>query len=109
MPGLKREKLLGGYKTKAVRADVISARCNGKWITVGISVDAINGMVLSIDELPGGDAEQLQAWLEPILDTVDADVVVSDDENEILDGANNYCECAIGWWIKERIPFHVRL
>jgi hypothetical protein len=36
-------------------------------------------MVLSIDELPGEDAEQLQAWLEPILDVVDADVVVSDD------------------------------
>src|SRR5512147_245380 len=36
-------------------------------------------MVLSIDELPGEDAEQLKAWLEPILDAVDADVVVSDD------------------------------
>ena len=79
VPGLKREKLLGGYKTKAVGADVTSVRCNGKWVTVGIVVDAIDGMVLSIDELPGEDAEQLQAWLEPILDAVDADVVVSDD------------------------------
>jgi hypothetical protein len=48
-------------------------------LTVGIAVDAINGMVLSIDELPGEDADQLKAWLEPILDAVDADVVVSDD------------------------------
>ena len=79
VPGLKREKLLGGYKTKAVGADVTSVRCNGKWVTVGIVVDAVNGMVLSIDELAGEDAEQLQAWLEPILDAVDADVVVSDD------------------------------
>ena len=79
VPGLKREKLLGGYQTKAVGADVTSVRCNGKWVTVGIAVDAVNGMVLSIDELPGEDAEQLQAWLEPILDAVDADVVVSDD------------------------------
>lgn len=79
VPGLKREKLLGGYQTKAVGADVTSVRCNGKWVTVGIVVDAVNGMVLSIDELPGEDAEQLQAWLEPILDAVDADVVVSDD------------------------------
>jgi predicted ribonuclease YlaK len=54
-------------------------RCNGKWLTVGIAVDATNGMVLSIDELPGEDAEQLKAWLEPILDAFDADVVVSDD------------------------------
>jgi len=79
VPGMKREKLLGGYKAKAVGADVTSVRCNGKWVTVGIAVDAINGMVLSIDELPGEDAEQLKTWLEPILDAVDADVVVSDD------------------------------
>lgn len=79
VPGLKREKLLSGYKTKAVGADVTSVRCNGKWVTIGIAVDAVNGMVLSIDELPGEDAEQLKAWLEPILDAVDADVVVSDD------------------------------
>jgi len=79
VPGLKRENLLSGYKTKAVGADVTSVRCNGRWVTIGIVVDAVNGMVLSIDELAGEDAEQLQAWLEPILDAVDADVVVSDD------------------------------
>jgi len=79
VPGLKREKLLSGYKTKAIGADVTSVRCNGEWVTVGIVVDAVNGMVLSIDELPGEDAEQLKAWLEPIMDVVDADVVVSDD------------------------------
>jgi len=79
VPGLKREKLLDGYQAKAVGADVTSVRCNGEWLTVGIVVDATNGMVLSIDELPGEDAEQLQAWLEPILDAVDAEVVVSDD------------------------------
>ncbi|MCZ7552555.1 MAG: hypothetical protein M5U05_08220 [Anaerolineales bacterium] len=83
VPGMQREKLLGGYKTKAVGADVTSVRCNGKWVTVGIAVDAINGMVLSIDELAGEDAEQLKAWLEPILDAVDADVVVSDDADAL--------------------------
>jgi len=79
VPGLKREKLLGGYQTKAVGADVTSVRCNGKWVIIGIVVDAINGMVLSIDELAGEDAEQLQSLLEPILEALDADVVVSDD------------------------------
>ena len=79
VPGLKREKLLSGYKTKAVGADVTSVRCNGQWVTVGIAVDPINGIVLSIDALPGEDAEQLKAWLEPILEAVDADVLVSDD------------------------------
>jgi hypothetical protein len=79
VPGLKREKLLGGYQTQAVGADVTSVRCDGQWLTVGIAVDAVNGLVLSIDALPGETAEQLQAWLEPILEAVDADVLVSDD------------------------------
>jgi len=79
VPGMKQKKLLTDYKTKAVGADVTSVRCNGKWIQIGISVDAVNGMVLSIDKLPGEDAEQLKAWLKPILDAVDADVLVTDD------------------------------
>jgi len=83
VPGLKRENLLSGYQTKAVGVDVTSVRCNGQWVTVGIVVDAVNGMVLSIDELPGEDAAQLQAWLEPILEAVDADVVVSDDADAL--------------------------
>jgi transposase-like protein len=83
VPGLKREKLVEGYQTKAIGADVTSVRCNGEWVTIGIVVDAINGMVLSIDELPGEDAGQLQAWLEPILEAVDADVVVSDDADAL--------------------------
>jgi len=79
VPGMHQGKLLDGYRAKAVGADVTSVRCNGQWVTIGIAVDAINGMVLSIDELPGEDAEQLKAWLEPILNAVDAEVVVSDD------------------------------
>jgi hypothetical protein len=79
VPGLKRDKLLEGYQTKAVGADVTSVRCNGQWIPIGIVVDATNGLVLSIDELPGEDAEQLKAWLEPILNAVDADILVTDD------------------------------
>jgi transposase-like protein len=79
VPGMKQGSILAGYRTKAVGADVTSVRCNGEWVPLGISVDAVNGMVLSIDQLPGEDAEQLKAWLEPILDAVDADVLVSDD------------------------------
>jgi hypothetical protein len=60
---MKQKSLLAGYQTKAVGADVTSIRCNGKWVPIGISVDAVTGMVLSIDVLPGEDAEQLKAWL----------------------------------------------
>lgn len=78
VPGMKREKLLDGYRTGAVGADVTSLGCDGKWLRLGISVDAVSGLTLSMDALPGEEAEELKAWLEPILDTVDADVLVSD-------------------------------
>lgn len=76
---MKQSHLLDGYRTGAVGADVTSVRCGGKWLPLGVSVDAITGMTLSIDSLPGEDAEQLKTWLEPVLDAVDADVLVSDD------------------------------
>jgi transposase-like protein len=79
VPGMKQKDLLAGYQTKAVGADVTSVRCHGQWLPIGISVDAVNGIVLSIDVLPGEEAEELKAWLEPILDAVDADVLVTDD------------------------------
>lgn len=79
VPGMKQAHLLDGYRTGAVGADVSSVRCGGKWLPLGISVDAITGMTLSIDSLPGEETEELKAWLEPILDAVDADVLVTDD------------------------------
>lgn len=79
VPGLKQAHLLEGYHTAAVGADVTSVRCGGKWLLLGISVDATSGMTLSIDSLPGEETEQLKAWLKPILEAVDADVLVSDD------------------------------
>ena len=79
VPGMKQKKLLNGYRTGAVGADVTSVRCKGKWLQLGISVDAENGLTLSIDALESASAKELQAWLEPILDALDADVVVSDD------------------------------
>lgn len=79
VPGMKRERLLDGYRTGAVGADITSVRCNGKWLPLGISVDAVSGLTLSIDALPSEEAEEIKAWLEPILEAVDADVLVSDD------------------------------
>jgi hypothetical protein len=83
VPGMKQGKLLDGYRTGAVGANVTSVRCKGKWMPLGISVGAVNGLTLGIDALPGEDAEELKAWLKPILDAVDADVLVSDDADAL--------------------------
>lgn len=66
VPGMQQAHLLDGYRTRAVGADVTSVRCGGKWLPLGVSVDAVQGLTLSIDSLPGEEAEQLKAWLEPI-------------------------------------------
>ncbi len=74
VPGIKRKELLAGYKTGGVGADVTAVRCNGKWLPLGISVDAVNGWTLSIDTLWGEEAEALQEWRELILEAVQAEV-----------------------------------
>ena len=84
--------MLGGYKTKAVGGDVTSVLCNGKWVTIGINVDATYGLVLSSDELPGEEAEPLKAWLKPILDAADADVVDSDETGR----SQQVCKSQVG-------------
>jgi transposase-like protein len=89
VPGLKQKKLVEGYRTKAVGADITSVRCNGKWLTLGISVDATNGVALTIDKLSGEDAETLKEWLKPIVDAVDADILVTDDADALKKAADD--------------------
>jgi transposase-like protein len=79
VPGMKREQFLAGYRTRALGADVTYVKCNGRWLPLGITVDAVTGLVLTIDQLSGEEAHILQEWVAPIADGVDARVLVSDD------------------------------
>lgn len=79
VPGLKRSQIVDGYSTPAIGGDLTYVRCNGKWLPLGVIVDPIQGLVLSIDQLEGEDAQTLQAWIEPIANQVGAQTLVSDD------------------------------
>jgi len=79
VPGMKREQFLEDYRTRALGADVTSVKCNGKWLPIGITVDAITGLVLTIDHLSGEDAHILQEWVAPIAQSVEARILISDD------------------------------
>jgi hypothetical protein len=79
VPGLKREAVFGELRTPAVGGDITSVKCNGRWLPLGITVDDTTGLVLTIDELSGEDAETLMTWLEPIVKAVGAQLLVSDD------------------------------
>jgi hypothetical protein len=79
VPGLKRAQVFSQVKTPVLGADVTSVKCNGQWLPLGLSVDDLTGIVLSVDQLPAEDAVTLKAWLEPIVEAVEAEVLVSDD------------------------------
>ena len=53
VPGLKQEQVFEGIRTPALGGDLTSVRCNGRWLSLGLTVDA----------LPGEDSETLQEWL----------------------------------------------
>jgi len=59
-------------------ADQTSVRCAGAWLTVGVSVDAVRGTVLSLDLLPNGETATLSAWVQDLANVLRAEVLISD-------------------------------
>src|SRR5579859_4383153 len=62
VPGLKREQVFAGLKTPALGGDLTSVKCKGEWLPLGITVDAISGLALSIDALTAEDSKTLKEW-----------------------------------------------
>ncbi len=79
VPGLKRDQVFAGVKTPALGADLTSVTCKGVSLPLGITVDPITGLALTIDALSAEDSQTLKAWIEPIAKSVGATVLVSDD------------------------------
>src|SRR5205814_2982467 len=78
--GLRREAVRrGGGRVAGVGVDMTSVRCRGEWLTVGLSVDAVQGTVLSLDLLPNGETATLTAWVEELAAVLGAELLVSDD------------------------------
>src|SRR5438132_4825143 len=79
VPGLKREQVFEGVKTKAMGGDLTSVKCAGQWLHLGLSVDSLSGLTLTVDLVTAEDAATLKAWIEPIAGSRGAQVLVSDD------------------------------
>jgi hypothetical protein len=89
VPGMTQATVFSGMRTPALGGDVTTVRCAGKWLPLGLSVDDTTGLVLTVDGLPGEDAESLGAWLTPIVESVGAQVLISDDADafkQVADG-----------------------
>jgi len=79
VPGLKRDQVFAGVKTPALGGDLTSVKCKGEWLPLGLTVDAISGLALTIDRLSAEDSKTLKDWIEPIATSVGAQVLVTDD------------------------------
>ena len=63
----------------ALGADLTSVKCQGEWLTVGVTTDAVVGTTLTIDILENGEAATLQKWVQEVGAAVQAQVLVTDD------------------------------
>jgi hypothetical protein len=78
--GLRREAVHhGGGRVMGLGVDLTSVRCAGQWLTVGVGVDAVHGLALTVDVLPNADAATLTAWVADLATAIGAEVLVSDD------------------------------
>ena len=91
VPGLRREAVRrGGGCVRALGVDLTSVRCQGRWLTVGVGVDAVSGVVLTVDALPNAEAETLTAWVGELAAAVGAEVLVSDDADGFKTAADEH-------------------
>ncbi len=87
-----RERWLAQEKGKVrfVGADLTQVRCAGEDVVVGVAVDAQHGPMLEVVLLEDEGAETLKGWLQPLLEMVGAEVLITDDADgfkEVADAA----------------------
>jgi hypothetical protein len=68
---------------------VTSVKCQGEWLTVGVTTDAIAGTTLTIDLLDNAEADTLQKWVEEVAEAVHAVVLVTDDADGFKTAADD--------------------
>src|SRR5215212_2183388 len=88
LPDLRQDAVFAGLRTPALGADLTSVLCHGEWLTLGLTVDAVSGLTLTIDVLDGADAATIQDWLAPIVAAVGAEVLVTDDADSMKAAAD---------------------
>lgn len=87
--GLRREAVhRGGGRVVGLGVDLTSVRCRGEWVTVGVSVDAVHGLALTVDLLPNGEAATLTAWVAELATAIGAELLVSDDADPFKTAAD---------------------
>jgi hypothetical protein len=81
--GLRRAWLQKGHRIRVIGADVTRVQCQGQSLLVGVVVDGLSGIELTIDILEDETAETQLAWLREIAETVGAEVLTTDDADAL--------------------------
>jgi len=92
VPGLRREAVClptGKAKVAAMGADLTSVLCKGKWLSVGVTVDVQEGIVLTVDIVDNAEAQTLKEWVQQVAEAVEAEVLVSDDADGFKKAADD--------------------
>ena len=74
--------MFAGVRTPALGGDLTSVKCKGEWLPLGIAVDPISGLALTIDVWAAQDIKALKEWTLPIAKSVGAEVLVADDADD---------------------------
>jgi transposase-like protein len=80
---LRRAWLQQGRRIRVIGADLTRVQCQGESLVVGVVVDDLQGIELSVDILDDETAETQLAWLRQIAEQVGAEVLVSDDADAL--------------------------
>ena len=89
--GLRRNAVrlqAGKSKVVAMGADLTSVKCAGEWLSVGVAVDAQDGVALTVDILADAGAQTLTEWVREVAEAVGAEVLVSDDADAFKTAAD---------------------
>jgi hypothetical protein len=76
---LRRAWLQQGRKIRVLGAGLTRVQCQGESLAVGVIVDDVTGIELSVDILDDESADTQAAWLREIAALVGAEVLTTDD------------------------------
>lgn len=81
------EKIDG--KVSVVGGDLTYVQCRGEKVAIAVAVDAETGLTLDVEVLENEETETIEAWLKPVLEIVDAEVLITDDQDSFKTVADN--------------------
>lgn len=86
---LKSSKMKqGNQKSRVVGGDLTYVECQGEQATIGVTIDVEQGILLDIELLDNEEADTIEAWLKPVLESVGAEVLLSDDQDAFKQSAD---------------------